>query len=515
MLFFGAQAQLVLSSADADFGDVMTTDQKEIIIDMTNKNSYPIKVVSTVSYNNAFECVLENSQLGVGEQEQLVVVFEPTQNLAYNSELLIVLDDGSEYRIDIHGNGRYQDDYYASTFNKSYQELKDELKSILANNYVNLGYTKARDYMYGDIDNQGGQVTCVYTGRTSTFNTRSGANNNSMNCEHTWPQSLYNSNEPERADIHHLFPTDVGTNSRRSNHPFGVVANPSWTEGGSKYGSSVFEPRNEHKGTAARAMFYFAIRYTDYGNFIDNQENVLKQWHITYPPSAWDKQRNEKIFGYQKNRNPFVDHPEFIERIGNFGSNDPNPKVKSVTFTQEEISYPIVSPFAEKVVYLVNDGNQSISNISKVTSRDGNIVVENNETSVDAGECSAITISFKDLPNGSYTDELVVDLNTQIGKVLRLPIQFEIGQAGLKIVDSKLIHVRYNNNLKVLQIDDVPPAAETLEIWNTHGQLILNDISSPFNDIPFESHPSGIYFALIKSKNHVIHLTKFLVNYEN
>ena len=48
----------------------------------------------------------------------------------------------------------------------------------------------------------------------------------------------------------------------------------------------MFEPRDEHKGAAARAMLYFAIRYQDYGNFIDAQEGILKNWHTTFKPTA-------------------------------------------------------------------------------------------------------------------------------------------------------------------------------------------------------------------------------------
>jgi hypothetical protein len=129
---FFANAQLTLSSSSIKFGDVLTNQEKEIAIDITNKNTYPIKVENAVLHSDDFSCSVTNTEIGVGGTEKIRVKFKPRHNLAYNSELIIVLNDGAEYRLDIQGDGRYEEAYYASTFNKSYQDLKDELKTILA-----------------------------------------------------------------------------------------------------------------------------------------------------------------------------------------------------------------------------------------------------------------------------------------------------------------------------------------------------------------------------------------------
>ncbi|MDC1431367.1 endonuclease, partial [Bacteroidia bacterium] len=253
-----AQAQVTLSLNQLDFGDVLTTADSELAINVTNTTSFALEIEDVNVFNTDFTYTIPNATIDAGATEKIRVTFKPRHNLMYNTELIFVLSDGSEHRLDLIGNGKYEGTYYDATFNKSYQDLKDELKTILAAGYTNLGYTGARDNMYGDIDNVAGKVTCVYTGRDATFNTRSGANSSSFNCEHTWPQSLFSSNEPEKADIHHLFPTDVNANSRRGSYPFGVVTGtPSWTEGGSKLGGGVFEPRDEQKGATARAMLYF------------------------------------------------------------------------------------------------------------------------------------------------------------------------------------------------------------------------------------------------------------------
>lgn len=505
-----AQAQLTLSTSTLDFGDVLTTNQKEITVDINNTNTYPVTVSQLALFAEDFTGTINNGTIQPGESEKISVIFKPKHNLAYNSELIIVANDGSEYRIDLQGDGKYSDTYYASTFNKSYQDLKDELKSILANNYKNLGYTTARDNMYGDIDNVNGKVTCVYTGREVTMSTRAEANANSINCEHTWPQSLFNSNDPERSDIHHLYPTDASTNSRRSNNPFGVVTNPSWTDGGSKLGSGVFEPRNEHKGTAARAMLYFAIRYTDYGNFIDGQETILKQWHKQFQPSDWDRQRNEKIFGYQKNRNPFIDHPEFLDRINNIGSDDPTPIIKDIQVAQDQIDYSYVSPTSERIIYLINTGNTDISNITQVSSTTGNVVIKSVDDMAKVGDVSPVLISFKSLPEGTYQDNLIINLTSQTGSTIELPIRFTMGQASTSFVESKLMSAVYNEKNQHIQLKNIPLNPIEFEIWNSNGQLLLNESPKRFNEISFKNQPTGIYFVLLKTHKET-YVSKFMV----
>ena len=43
--------------------------------------------------------------------------------------------------------------------------------------------------------------------------------------------------------------------------------------------------------------------------------SVLLQWHKQDPVDEYEKQRNEKIYEIQGNRNPFIDHPEWVEKI--------------------------------------------------------------------------------------------------------------------------------------------------------------------------------------------------------
>lgn len=199
------------------------------------------------------------------------------------------------------------------------ENLKDKLYKLVCNHRA-LGYGGARNQMYKSIDNYGGKVECVYTHKM--FVSKSLDDKGFLNCEHTWPQSFFNKQEPQRSDIWHLYPTDSDANSRRGSYPFGIViGNPTWSEGGSRLGNNaqgkiVFEPRSDHKGNVARSLFYFSVRYKDP---IDSmQEMVLKKWHEQDPPDDAEKERANRIEKVQNNRNPFIDHPEYVGQIGDF-----------------------------------------------------------------------------------------------------------------------------------------------------------------------------------------------------
>ncbi|MFV0177099.1 endonuclease [Empedobacter falsenii] len=172
------------------------------------------------------------------------------------------------------------------------------------------------------------------------------------NREHLIPQSVFSENSPMVADAFHIWPTDGVVNNLRSNYPHGVVNSPTTTsKNGSKLGNNansgysagysgiVFEPIDEFKGDIARAYFYFATRYEGNGIqnwkyamfngskdkvFTDTFLKILMTWHINDPVSDREKDINNIVYRYQKNRNPYVDHPEFVEKVWgyNLGTGD-------------------------------------------------------------------------------------------------------------------------------------------------------------------------------------------------
>lgn len=196
------------------------------------------------------------------------------------------------------------------------QELLDGIRANHQHNQIS--YDTARDHLFESVDQDGGEVECVYTGvRIMTLVKPDGQD---MNTEHTWPQSQGAGTLPAQSDLHHLFPTIPAVNTRRSNHPFCVVESLTSEEGGSKYGetegTTCFEPRDGHKGNVARAMFYFS---TIYNYRIDaEQEAFLRAWHTSDPVDEAERVRNQKIANIQISRNPFIDYPMLVSRIADF-----------------------------------------------------------------------------------------------------------------------------------------------------------------------------------------------------
>ncbi len=195
------------------------------------------------------------------------------------------------------------------------EELQAKIRSL--HDHMGLGYDRARHAMYATIDNNNGRISCVYTGLEVVHAIGDEATPSGFSAEHTWPQSMGAGTEPARSDLHHLFPTERNANSQRNNFPFCEVSGtPTWSVGGSKFAHGCFEPRDEHKGDVARAMFYFS---TIYQAPIDpSQESFFRGWHDQDPPSTNERLRNDAIERVQRSRNVFIDRPELVARISDF-----------------------------------------------------------------------------------------------------------------------------------------------------------------------------------------------------
>ncbi|MYL51445.1 endonuclease I [Halobacillus litoralis] len=147
------------------------------------------------------------------------------------------------------------------------------------------------------------------------------------NCEHAVPQSWYNAQEPMRGDLHQLFTCEPLCNSIRSNFPYHDFHDyPVEQEAGvlriedqcGKAEDELFEPEYA-KGTVARAMLYFLLRYPDDLEMNHREKidvDLMLEWHRNEPPEVYELHRNQAIFELQGNRNPFIDYP--VEMAGLF-----------------------------------------------------------------------------------------------------------------------------------------------------------------------------------------------------
>lgn len=198
-----------------------------------------------------------------------------------------------------------------------------------------LDYNEARDFMYGELDVVNDSIFCVYTGfgiqRTPGLPPRTDAFNKGINTEHTWPQGFGAGQGPPRSDLHHIFPTRIDVNGDRASLPFGEIPDGQtsrWYYLGQNQAAipplavrdlysellsnQRFEPREDHKGNVARAMFYFYTIYraesdAEDPNFFPPQIPSLCDWHDLDPVDARELARSEAIATRQDGKvNPFV-----------------------------------------------------------------------------------------------------------------------------------------------------------------------------------------------------------------
>jgi endonuclease I len=246
--------------------------------------------------------------------------------------------------------------YYDPAIGKTGAELQTALYTII-NNHTVVSYTpgvwnafyttddKTNGYvwdMYSDVP--GGDPPYNYTFGSG----QCGISTQEGDCysrEHAFCQSYFAGASPMYSDLHHVFPVDQYVNNAgHSNHPFGTVTVPAYNSlNGSKrgpctfpgYSGTVFEPIDEYKGDFARAYFYMATRYenliaswetnntegdvilngTSYPAYENWFLNLLLEWNTDDPVSTKEIERNDAVYAIQNNRNPYIDHPEYVEGV--------------------------------------------------------------------------------------------------------------------------------------------------------------------------------------------------------
>lgn len=233
------------------------------------------------------------------------------------------------------------DGYYDGTDGLSGDALKSKLNEIITNNHNQISYNQVWTVLKeSDLDpDNSDNVLLIYgstdsdTGTHARYRSKdmNGGNSGDWNREHVYAKSLGSPNlgtSGPGADAHHLRPADVSLNSNRGSLKF---ADGSGATAGSSNGG--WYPGDEWKGDVARMVMYMYVRYGDRcaltnvaeGLATTNAEipDVLLKWNTEDPVSDFEIQRNNVVYTYQENRNPFIDHPEFVSAIwGTFGEDD-------------------------------------------------------------------------------------------------------------------------------------------------------------------------------------------------
>ena len=211
--------------------------------------------------------------------------------------------------------------YYESVDKSSSAKLKASLQTLMfATHKTYTSYGDIRNlFKYSDKDpNKSGNIICFYSHQSMNGTWDQGV---TYNREHVWPKAksagLYpstdNSYKGPGSDLHHVRPTKTEINESRGSQSFGY-----------------YEPIDELKGDCARIIMYMYIHYSSdcKGNNVKSEYvgdlkissvfssySTLKQWNELDPVDDLERNRNEYVYSKQGNRNPFIDHPEWVNTV--------------------------------------------------------------------------------------------------------------------------------------------------------------------------------------------------------
>ena len=244
---------------------------------------------------------------------------------------------GASTNLDYTTPGLNAGSYYGS-LTEADTQLVSKLRSIVRPHYQvyysNYGATIASNFEARDTTGGKKVINCFYSGYPYVFtppfffNT---ADPNYLSREHSYPYSWMPESSQDSAnysDLHILYLVHQNeVNSRRSNYPYGDLKTVTVDFYGGKFGTDstgefAYEPRDFAKGAVARSQFYICATYNrpekiftipTANDFLgmNQDQGVLKRWNKKFPPTNWEIARSEYIASVQKNRNPFVDHPDW------------------------------------------------------------------------------------------------------------------------------------------------------------------------------------------------------------
>ena len=318
--------------------------------------------------------------------------------------------------------------YYNNAANKTGEELKNALHNIVKG-HKSVSYSGLLNaFSYTDSDSNG-KVWDIYSNNHYSFSNNCGSYDNEGDCwnrEHTWPQSWFDGQTTPKCDLFHVYPTDGFVNGQRSNYPYGEVNRPTYTSGnGSKlgpcvtpgYSGTVFEPIDEYKGDIARSYFYMSVRYsgedsgwgtsgmTNKSNILDWAMTMLLRWSDEDPVSDKEIARNNAVYGFQKNRNPFIDHPEYAHMIWdpNWTATESYEITCATNISHGSISAPATAYEGSTVaITAIPDAGYMVNSYSVYKTGDANTTVTVTSNGTFTMPSFPVTVSATFVQNNNY-----------------------------------------------------------------------------------------------------------------
>lgn len=325
--------------------------------------------------------------------------------------------------------------YYTSASGKSGTTLKSALNDII-DGHTEYPYTSTGTDVWdilkiSDRDpNNASNVICVYTqysvNAAQEYNSGAG-----WSREHVWAKSHgdFGTSTGTGTDLHNLKPEDVSVNSTRNNKDFEEGGTPVTDDSPpSGYSgtldcyttSTTFEPPDAVKGDVARIIFYMVTRYegengevdlemVDYADSAPNLEplhgveSTLLAWHAADPVDDFERNRNDVIYSYQGNRNPFIDHPEYVDYIWN-GTIPPPTNLLASNVAETSLNLSWEDNMEDESGFYLYRDNTKIETLNA-----------NSTTTTVSGLNSGTTYSFKVSTYRTTTESSKVSLDVTTG----------------------------------------------------------------------------------------------------
>jgi len=399
--------------------------------------------------------------------------------------------------------------YYNNAEGLSGEDLKAALHDII-DNHTTYPYTDSGTDVWdilkeSDRDpNNSANILLIYTGE-SVNAAQEYASGSGWSREHVWAKSHgdFDTDPPAGTDAHHLRPCDISVNSARGNKDFdnGGTQHSEATE--CYTDSDSWEPRPSEKGDVARMMFYMATRYegdvsgepdlelVDYTNSSPNKEplfgklSTLIQWNAEDPIDDFERNRNEVVYSYQGNRNPFVDHPEYVNIMYNIPNSAPTIDDQTFTIADNSVNGTEVGtvkatdPDYNELTFSILSGNTD--NAFTLGASSGLLTVNNsNALDYDTNPSFSLGVQVSD-GSADATATITIDLTNTTGTE---PLA----------LDSK-IKIYPNPVSSLLNVDI--PETYTVDLYSIIGEKLLTTNKKQVDISHFDS---GIYFVVIKNE---------------
>ena len=364
-------------------------------------------------------------------------------------------------------------DYYSGSENLYGNELRNQLHNLIDGHTI-ISYSNCISALkQSDKDASNSNLIHLVYKNTTINNTNFAydINNpvhlNYWNREHVWAKSLGSfgpegtfEDSPAYTDLHNLKPADMSINSDRSNKGFdnGGVQHSEATDCSYTYNS--WEAPSNVKGDIARILFYMDIRYSGGNNEpslsiteeLDTYPNpeigvlsTLLDWHLNDPVDEFEQDRNDVIYDWQNNRNPFIDHPEYVNRI-----------------------------WGEDSTQTVNNNTASLIISEYIEGSSNNKAIELYNTSENSINLS--DYKLHKISNGGEWDEQTFDLSGQLAPHEAYVLSYTGANATISQLSDQQINLNHNGNDALaisyndVIIDQIGTAGEAPDDgWNVAG----------------------------------------------